>query len=172
MRRLTIPTTFLAALLGATPMTTNALATPPACTAVEHRQFDFWVGEWIVTRPDTGAELGRSTISLGAGDCLVHENWRGASGYTGQSLNAWDARQARWVQHWVGSDGGMLRLEGGLQDGAMVLVGELPKTDGGRTLQRITWTPGADGSVIQHWQTSGDEGVTWTTSFLGLYRKA
>lgn len=29
-------------------------APPPACTGPEHRQFDFWVGQWSVTQ--TGKE--------------------------------------------------------------------------------------------------------------------
>ncbi len=32
----------------------------------------------------------------------------------------------------------------------------------------ITWTPNADGSVRQHWETSED-GKTWKTAFDGLY---
>ena len=36
--------------------------------------------------------------------------------------------------------------------------------------ERITWTPNADGSVRQHWETSTDDGKTWKTSFDGLYR--
>ena len=36
-----------------------------------------------------------------------------------------------WRQFWVGADGVVLRLEGGLQDGAMVLTGELPAPAGG-----------------------------------------
>ena len=56
-------------------------------------------------------------------------------------------------------------------EGGWVLEGELPGSEGGVQRQRITWTPGADGTVTQHWETS-DDGVTWTTSFLGLYRPA
>lgn len=170
------PTVLLAATL-ATASATAAGQTPapppPACEAAEHRQFDFWLGEWVVTRPDTGAEVGRSTITAVAAGCALHEHWRGAGGYTGQSLNAWDGQRGAWTQFWVGADGGVLRLEGGLQDGAMVLAGELPKPAGtGMQRQRITWTPATDGSVTQHWQTSDDDGATWATSFLGVYRRA
>jgi len=143
----------------------------PACSAAEHRQFDFWVGDWIVTRPDTGAVLGRNTISHASGNCLLREHWRGGSGFEGHSLNAYDRNRGRWFQVWVGADGTVLRLEGGPGDGAMVLAGELAK-DGGVQRQRITWTPAPDGSVTQHWQVSDDDGGSWTTSFLGIYRRA
>ena len=38
--------------------------------------------------------------------------------------------------------------------------------------ERITWTPNADGSVRQRWETSTDDGKTWTVAFDGIYRKA
>lgn len=144
----------------------------PACSAAEHRQFDFWVGDWIVTRPDTGAKLGRNRISHASGGCLLREHWRGGSGFEGHSLNAYDRQRGRWMQVWVGADGTVLRLEGGLREGAMVLEGELPGAGGGVQRQRITWTPAADGSVSQHWQVSDDGGDSWKTSFLGIYRRA
>jgi hypothetical protein len=38
-------------------------------------------------------------------------------------------------------------------------------------LQRITWTPHADGSVAQQWDQSTDAGKTWVIAFEGIYRK-
>ena len=38
--------------------------------------------------------------------------------------------------------------------------------------ERIAWTPNADGTVRQLWESSKDDGKTWTVSFDGLYRKA
>lgn len=150
---------------------TPAAAPPPACAAAEHRQFDFWLGEWEVTRPDTGAVLGHSHITAIAGGCALHEHWRSARGGDGQSLNAFDRARGTWSQFWTGADGTVLRLEGGLRGDAMVLEGELPAANGGRQRQRITWTPADDGSVSQHWEVSDDEGQAWTTSFLGIYRR-
>ena len=53
----------------------------------------------------------------------------------------------------------------------MVMTGELPNPQGGTQLQRITWTPRTDGSVVQQWDTSDDGGTTWTTSLRGNYRR-
>jgi hypothetical protein len=148
----------------------NAAAqTPPPALPPESRQFDFWLGDWEVTNP-AGKPAGTSRIeSVAAGGGLL-ENWTGATGYTGRSLNAWNAARKQWQQYWVGSDGGVLELSGGLVDGRMVLaatheVGGRPRTE------RITWTPNADGTVRQHWEQSTDGGKTWTTAFDGLYRK-
>jgi hypothetical protein len=54
---------------------------PPSCSTPEHRQFDFWVGEWDVAMPD-GKHAGVNTITREHGGCLVREQWRGEGGMT------------------------------------------------------------------------------------------
>lgn len=144
---------------------------PPACEAAEHRQFDFWLGDWVVTRPDTGAVLGRSSITRVASGCALAEHWVDASGKDGRSLNGYDRQRKAWVQFWIGSGGGMLRLQGGRDGEAMVMQGETTGPGDRPQAQRITWTPAADGSVTQHWENSDDGGKTWSTAFKGIYRR-
>lgn len=144
-------------------------ASAQAALPPESRQFDFWLGEWDVTNP-AGKAAGRSRIEAIAGGAGLLETWTGATGYSGRSLNAWNAARKQWQQFWVGSDGGVLELNGGLVDGRMVLTGE-HNVRGRHLIERITWTPNADGSVRQHWEQSADAGKTWTTAFDGLYRK-
>lgn len=145
---------------------------PPACEAPEHRQFDFWIGEWEVLGGTDGTQvLGHNTIAREAGGCALHEHWRGTRGFAGMSLNAFDPQDRKWHQFWVGGDGAILRLAGGLQGEAMVMRGELPAAGGGVQQQRITWTPRADGRVEQRWETSDDGGQTWNVSFLGVYAR-
>lgn len=145
-----------------------------ACTTPEQRQFDFWVGEWDVTKPD-GAVAGRSRIERILGDCVVFEHWTGASGFAGKSFNLYNAGSGRWEQYWVDQSGARLHLQGGLQGERMVLSGVQDKPNPQTGLpqhERISWTPNADGSVRQLWETSNDDGKTWSTSFDGLYRPA
>lgn len=159
-----------AALAGlAAPDTAAAQEQRAPCEAPEYRAFDFWLGSWEVRNP-AGEVVGRNEITSVIGGCALHERWEGTGGGTGQSLNAYDHRTNSWHQTWVGGRGLVLRLEGGLRDGAMRLEGEI--TEGEDTiLQRITWTPSPDGSVNQNWETSGDGGKTWATAFDGTYRK-
>lgn len=155
--------------------TLSAQTPPPAPPAppappTESRQFDFWIGEWEVFGPK-GKKQGDSRIEVIATGWGLLENWTGAGGYNGKSLNTWIPQKKRWQQFWVG-DGGALELSGGLNDkGEMVLSGRQAANDGKETIERITWTPNADGTVRQHWESSADNGATWTTSFDGLYRK-
>ena len=144
---------------------------PRPCEAPQYRQFDFWVGEWDVALP-TGKAAGRNRITRLLGGCALREEWTGASGTHGTSLNAYDVPTKRWRQTWVDDSGLVLLLQGQFQNGRMVLEGELAG-EGGRTArQRITWTPQPTGSVRQQWESSSDGGRTWKTEFDGTYRKA
>ncbi|HEU4428669.1 MAG TPA: hypothetical protein VFT98_07935 [Myxococcota bacterium] len=141
----------------------------PACRSAEHRAFDFWLGAWRVETP-AGKHAGHNTISAILGGCALLEQWEGASGLRGTSLNAWDAGTRRWRQTWIDGAGGVLLLEGGLEAGAMVMRGAT-REDAREVMERITWTPLARGAVKQHWQQSRDGGATWTDAFVGIYQK-
>ena len=93
--------------------TSSALAAPPPapCSSPEHRQFDFWIGEWRVSKPD-GSFVGTNRITLEYGNCVIHEHYLTGKGYSGESLNAYDAARKVWHQTWVDSDGLLLVLEG------------------------------------------------------------
>jgi hypothetical protein len=134
------------------------------------RDFDFWVGKWEVFGPE-GRRVGTNSVTLLFDGGALAEHWRGAGGVEGRSLNAYDAPADRWHQTWVDSTGGLLLLEGGLIDGAMVLAGTAPAEAGvAPERQRITWTVEGDG-VRQHWEASADGGTTWRTAFDGRYRR-
>jgi hypothetical protein len=156
-----------------TPATAAAPPTPPvpgeSCKKAEYHQFDFWLGEWDVTT--RGQPAGRSRIDAILLNCALNENWSGAQGGNGKSYNAYDPRTKQWQQFWVSEQGNTLLLRGGLQGASMVMTGEHPSPQDGKPQQeRITWTPGADGSVRQLWEQSNDGGKTWAIAFDGLYR--
>jgi len=144
---------------------------PDPCASPEHRQFDFWLGDWVVHHPD-GRLAGRNRIVSLFGGCVLHESWEGTSGHRGTSFNIYDAARGVWHQTWVDSSGALLVLEGGLRAGAMVLEGSAasPVEPTLTVRHRITWTviDGDPDRVRQHWETSGD-GVTWETAFDGRY---
>jgi len=151
---------------------TDDAGTPPKpCSSGQYHQFDFWIGDWNVT--SNGQPAGTNSVYPIHDGCALMENWQGAGvgGISGSSFNIYDQANDRWHQTWVDGSGTLLELNGGLQDGNMVMTGERPATDGnGITTHRITWTPNADGSVRQLWDASKD-GQNWTVLFDGLYVK-
>jgi hypothetical protein len=146
---------------------TPASSRSPACVSAEFRQFDFWLGRWKVTN-SRGDEVGTSEISRVSEGCAVREQWKSASGSSGTSINYYDPDNHKWHQDWVGGDGTILHLRGGLAGNAMVLSGQ-SNTAKGTVLNRITWTPLPDGKVKQEWATSPDNGSNWQTTFVGIY---
>ena len=147
-----------------------AAAPGSSCQTVEHRQFDFWVGRWEVFVP-SGKKAGENRIEVIADGCALLEQWTGGGGVTGKSLNIYDTHDRRWHQTWVDNSGMLLMLTGGFVDRSMVMSTTGPSpTDPKTTLQqRITWTPAADGTVRQLWESSSDDGRTWTVLFDGRY---
>jgi hypothetical protein len=143
---------------------------PPTrgCTAAEHRQFDFWVGEWRVLNP-AGRPAGTSRITAILDGCALLEEWTGAGGNTGKSLNFYDRAARAWTQTWIDNGGQPLRIKGGLRDGRMVMEAEHSDSTGRVTVERITWTPIARDTVRQHWERSTDGRKTWVGSFDGRY---
>lgn len=142
-----------------------------ACTDPVYRAFDFWVGEWTVTDSAGATTYGTNRITREEAGCTIREQWAGASGGTGQSLNFYDPVHRAWRQVWVGNDGLVLDIQGGLVNGAMRLEGKGPAARGGTALHRATWTPMPDGRVRQFWEQSADGGTTWKVAFDGWYRK-
>jgi hypothetical protein len=145
-------------------------ADPPSskCTAAEMRQFDFWVGAWKVT--DRGKLAGHNRIELILDGCALLENWTGAEGGAGKSLNFFDTEDRRWHQTWIDRSGGALFLSGRFENGAMRLEGERAASgETPATRHRITWTALPDGRVRQLWESSPAGREEWTVQFDGLY---
>ncbi|HEY2558296.1 MAG TPA: hypothetical protein VGI48_01135 [Caldimonas sp.] len=148
----------------------QATVTGTSCQSVEHRQFDFWVGHWEVYVP-SGKKAGENRIQVIADGCALLEEWSGGGGVTGKSLNIYDTGDRHWHQTWVDNSGTLLMLTGGFAERSMVMAmtGPSPIDPAKTVQQRITWTPAADGSVRQLWESSVDAGRTWTVLFDGRY---
>jgi hypothetical protein len=144
-------------------------AAPAPCSSAEHRQFDFWLGEWEVRTP-AGQLAGTNRIARVYGGCVLHEQYDTGRGYSGASFNVYDVGLGMWHQTWVDTSGMLLKLDGGFREGRMVMEGETVAANGSRTRHRITWTPNADGSVRQLWESTNPSGE-WAVAFDGRYTK-
>jgi hypothetical protein len=162
------------ALLWASALAPSALpaASPPnpGCAA-ESRQFDFWIGRWNVTMG--GKPAGTSHIERILEGCALLENWSGAQGGDGKSLNFYSREDGKWHQTWISSNGGALFLSGGIVDGAMRLEGQRPASQGNpATRERIIWTPLSGGKVRQLWESAPAGTDAWRVQFDGIYEPA
>jgi len=141
------------------------------CKDGASRQFDFWVGHWRVT--EHGKLAGDNRVEPILDGCALLENWTGAKGGAGKSLNFFDREDGLWHQTWVDRSGGALFLAGKFENGAMRLEGERAATSKQpATRHRITWTPLPGGKVRQLWESTPAGKNLWSTQFDGLYEAA
>ena len=150
----------------------NVWAQGKGCTGNPHfDDFDFWVGQWEVTDNSDSSVAGRNVIEKQLNDCLVMENWQGAKGSVGKSINYFNPLTEKWRQVWVAA-GYVIDIEGGLVNGSMVLVGTIDYFADKRYRFRGTWTPSADGSVRQFFEQFDEDKKAWSPWFDGKYVRA
>lgn len=150
---------------------TGEQAQTAQCEGKLYRAFDFWAGQWNVFDRETGQPLGKSRVTSTNNGCALRETWTPSQGTAGGSLNAPDLITGRWHQYWIDSAGQRVDLEGWLFNGAMVLAGPWQRPDrvGQMLVLRITYSRLDGDSVRQLAEVSGDDGLTWETSFDHLY---
>jgi hypothetical protein len=155
------------------PLLYLAAHTAP-CAAAEFRQFDFWVGDWEVSRTGSSEITARSRIERLYDGCAIRENWMPLANSGGGSLSAYDRGDRRWRQRWIDHRGTIVDFDGGLVEGQMILTGLWRDFNGtgGDALVRMSYSRGADGSVRQFGEQSADQGRTWTAAFDLTYRPA
>src|SRR5947209_20038518 len=136
----------------------------PCMYSAEARQFDFWVGEWDVFSPQ-GRKDGTSVIQRFANGCGILENWAGAIGGTGKSINFYDPQGVKWFQYWIGADGNPQRYSGVYRDGAIRYEGEPYTLNGKKIITRLTFFNVDANTVRQLSERSDDDGKTWTVNY-------
>jgi len=150
----------------------SAAPTAPPCEQREEfNQFDFWVGEWDV-HVANGTLAGTNSIGKSQAGCVLLENWLGASGNPGMSINYFDIADKQWVQVWSSAGGVQIDIRGGLTDDGMLLEGQINYVSNGVIAPfKGLWTPLPDGRVRQFFEQYDEESETWAPWFEGFYTK-
>lgn len=141
-----------------------------ACAETEHRQFDFWAGDWDAYDVGDPARVeARVRVDIILGGCVLREVYEGRDGLTGQSFSLFDHSRKVWHQTWVTDRGQLLALEGGKEGDRMVLVGVDRAADGTPRQVRGAWRR-VEGGVRETAEVSRDRGRTWTPWFDIVFR--
>lgn len=142
---------------------------PPACTAPEFRQFDFWIGLWDVYVK--GKLAGQNDVTREQDGCLLVEHWKSLRGAeTGESFNYYDVADRKWHQLYIANNGIAQTyppIAGTFADHRMTLVDEKDP----KNFSRWIWTDMGDGKVRQMAEQSADGGKHWTTVWDSIYVK-
>lgn len=138
-----------------------------ACCFGHYRDFDFWIGDWVVY-DTSGTEIGENLILSLQDKCAMQENWKSANS-TGTSYNYFNSIDSTWNQVWIDNQGGSLVLKGSLQNNSMVLRSDLVKTPRAEYYNKVSWTPMEDGSVLQLWVFVDENDTVLYEAFRGKY---
>lgn len=153
------------------PLVVQAATNAKPCAArPEYRQLDFWIGDWDVQGTAQQQAAGTSSIQLILGDCVIFENWTGASGTNGKSFSFFNNATGRWQQTWVDDKGGLLEFFGEYKEGAMHFTATT-MTKGQKVLQRMTLFNLSREQMRQLGQQSTDDGKTWSVMYDLTYSR-
>lgn len=173
MKRLAAILLVSAAAMG-TALAQGANQAPPnyACPGPEYQQFKFWVGEWDVVATQTGKPAGQSKIDLLAAGCIIFENWKGANGGSGHSINVYDQADGKWHQTWVDATGDQVHYIGTWNGKQLDLRAEdISTPQKAPVIVTMTFEPLPNGDVRQSGTQSRDGGKTFQSSFDLTYKK-
>ena len=156
----------------------NAHGQKTPCTVDPvYRQFDFWIGEWEVFRPD-GKKAGDSKIELILDSCIILENWKSANKYNGvyyagKSFNTYNAISKQWQQTWVDNVGGTVEfLEGHYENNKMIFKTKpFPMAKDTMAVRRLIFYNLGRDKVRQYSEISKDDNKTWTQEYDLEYRR-
>ena len=140
---------------------------PPvtACSQPEADQFDFWIGEWDAIYSDT-LKPAFNRIVKPYNNCIIEENFSDPNtGFKGKSVSGFNPKTKKWQQTWVDNQGAYIALTGEFKDGKMQLNNELLKADGKKVLQRMLFYNIEKDSFDWSWDSSTDEGKSWTVNW-------
>jgi hypothetical protein len=147
-----------------------SLAPPsPPCSAPEHAQLDFWLGNWRATweaSPGAPAGTGTNTVVREMNGCVVRGGFVGG-GLEGRSLSMYDARIGQWRQSWVDNQGGYYSLVGGPRGDRFVFDNTRLSPDA--PYLRIVFEDITPDRFAWRWQRSLDAGVTWSDAWVIHY---
>ena len=147
-----------------------ATSAPYTCgDDTERHRFDFWLGAWDVTT-EGGTKVGESIIETASNGCAILENWAGAKGGRGKSLNSYNPEQKQWQQFWIGSDGDVHEYRSSQSDGKS-LIFFMKRDTSPQKIVRLTFTPIDKDTVRQHSELSEDGGQTWKTEYDFYYHR-
>lgn len=178
---------FLAAAACAGSRPSPPTAPPPApavaaCASPEHRQLDFWVGDWDVViraRASPTSEAwaegrGHQRIESILGGCAISETFT-ADGppapWAGRSYSSWQPALGTWRQTWVDDAGGYLAFTGGVEQGVMTLYGEVRTAEGAAAQMRMVFQQVTATSLHWEWQRTTDGWATSTVMMIIDYTR-
>jgi len=150
----------------------------PQCTSAEHRQMDFWLGDWdavVKARKAPGKDewveaKGSNHVSVSDNGCTIVEDFHAAgpaAPWTGRSISQFQPKAGKWRQTWVDESNSFLAFVGGQEGKDFALYGEARN---GRQMRMVFADIRLQGFTWR-WEASLDGGKTWQPQMLIEYKR-
>jgi hypothetical protein len=144
------------------------------CSTPEASQLDFWIGEWKAEWKDSegNVQTGSNTISKILGGCVVEENFStGDNSFIGKSYSVYNTTKNIWEQTWVDNQGSYMDFTGGMNGENMILSRRVINKLGKEIIQRMVFSEITKKSFTWNWESSNDDGKTWTLNWQIKYSR-
>ncbi len=141
----------------------RAQTTEP-CSAHEHAQLDFWVGQWNAEWKNTDGktETGTNIITKILDGCALEENFSASDkSLIGKSLSIYNINKKLWQQTWVDNTGAYLDFTGGFENDKMIFSRKVITKTGKEITQRMVFYDITANAFEWNWESSDDGGSTW-----------
>lgn len=136
---------------------------------------DFWIGTWEVSWPEgDGQGSGINKVEKILDNTTVLESFEVLTGQSkglkGKSLSAYSAVDNCWKQTWVDNQNTYINFTAEIVDGNPSF-GTILSQHGVLVSQRMVFKDITDNSFIWDWESSSDEGMTWTSFWTIDYKR-
>ncbi len=131
-------------------------------------QFDFWIGDWIVSWGN-GA-TGTNHVSAILDGRVIQENFNGqpAIPLNGMSVSTYDTRLQKWRQTWVDNQQSYIDLIGQFENNQMTL---LTVPDDQPIRYRMIFYNITPNEFDWNWEKSDDQGNSWQLQWQIHYQR-
>ena len=139
--------------------------------------FDFWIGEWdLIWESSNNKGFGKNIISKTLNGNVIEENFKvlndpSMKGYLGKSWSVYNKTKGIWYQTWVDNQGAYLDFIGEFDEDKRIFKREVFKPDGTKILQRMVFYDIQQNSFNWDWESSKDDGKTWTILWGIKYKR-
>ncbi len=141
--------------------------------------FDFWVGEWELSWTDNEGNPGKGTnhIEKILDGKVIQEHFESIEGklegYKGTSISVYNPQRESWHQAWADNQGGYIDMKGSIDGNKRIFqTGARPGPQGGSIISRMVFYEITENSFTWDWESSTDEGKTWTLNWRINYERA
>jgi len=137
--------------------------------------FDFWVGNWAITYTNyqgNKVEANNSITKILDGTVLEENFNDPGTGLKGKSLSVYNPRTRTWHQAWADNQGSYYDFVGEIDGKNRIFRTKMVEKDGKQIIQRMRFYDITKNSLTWDWESSIDNGKTWTLAWRLNYTRA